>query len=143
MQLTRSVFAFAASAGLVLSFGCGDTGPKRHALSGAVTYKGRPIKGGLISFIPKGGQVSAAGAPITDGRYAIPAATGLLAGEYDVSISVPTAAPGKSETKGDDAPGGGGEKETAETLPAKYNATTELHVEVKAGGPNEFDFDLK
>ena len=133
-------------AGLVVAAGllagCGDSADRRHAVSGTVTYKGQPIPNGVISFLPRGSDASAGGSAIVDGRYDIPASAGLLAGEYDVVISVPTAAPAKAPDA-EGGPGEGGEKETAETLPARYNLMTELRAAVKAGDKNQFDFHLQ
>ena len=39
-------------------------------------------------------------------------------------------------------PGGAGTP-NKELIPAKYNAESTLTAEVKAGGPNDFPFDLK
>ena len=133
-------------AGLVVAAGllagCGDSADRRYAVSGTVTYKGQPIPNGLISFMPRGSDVSAGGSAIVDGEYTIPSSTGLPAGEYDVVISVPTAVPAKRPGD-DEAPGEGGERETGEALPARYNLTTELKAEVKAGDKNQFDFHLE
>ena len=128
-------------AALLSAGGCGSE-PKRLTVSGTVTYKDQPIKSGLISFVPKGSTASAGGAPISDGHYEVPASAGLPPGEYEVIISVPTAAPAKA-APGDEGPGEGGEKDTAETLPAKYNSMTELKAEIKQGEKNEFNFHLK
>lgn len=128
-------------AAVIAATGCGG-GDGRQKVSGAVTYKDEAIKSGIISFVPKGSTAPAGGSPITDGRYEIPASAGLPPGEYDVVISVPTAAPPK-DPDDEEGPGVGGEKETAETLPAKYNSNTELRAEIKAGEKNEFDFHLK
>lgn len=146
MPLARFATLGLLSATVLLATGCGSDS-KRYGVSGKVTYKDQPIKSGLISFVPKGSTASAGGAPITDGRYEVPRSPGLPPGEYEVIISVPTTAPakaaGSAKAAGDEGPGEGGEKETAETLPAKYNSMTELKAEVKAGADNEFDFHLK
>ena len=126
---------------VVVLSGC-DSTARRYGASGSVTYKDQPVKSGLISFVPKGSTAPAGGAAITDGTYEVPSNPGLPPGEYEVIISVPKAAPGKA-AKEEEGPGEGGEKETAETLPARYNAKTELRAEVKAGEKNEFDFHLK
>jgi hypothetical protein len=128
---------------VVFLAGCGDSGPKRYGVKGTVTYKGKPIENGLISFVLVGSEASSGGAAITGGKYELPEVAGLAAGEYEVIISVPTGGPPPKES-GDEPPGtGAGEKETRETLPAKYNSKTELKREVKAGEQNEFNFDLK
>jgi hypothetical protein len=110
----------------------------RYRVYGSVSYKGQPITAGLITFIPEGSEASAGGAPITDGKYDIPAASGLPPGKYKVSISVPSA---KVDPKEIETPGIS--VEAKETLPAKYNSETELRAEVTTGGTNEHNFDLK
>jgi hypothetical protein len=145
MATPRRLAALALCAACVWVVGCGNSGPKRYGVSGAVTYKGQPIKSGLISFIPEGSEASAGGASIIDGKYEIPDKPGLPAGKYEVSVNVPTAG-GKNKKSGvaeDEAPGSGGEKETRETLPVKYNENTELRAEVKDDDNNEFNFNLK
>jgi hypothetical protein len=133
-------------AGLVVAAGllagCGDSAERRYAVSGTVTYKGQPIANGLISFMPRGTDASAGGSAIVNGKYTIPSSVGLLAGEYDVVVSVPTATPAKAAGD-DEAPGEGGERETGEALPARYNLMTELKAEVKAEDKNQFDFHLE
>jgi hypothetical protein len=142
MATHRWLAALALCAACVWVVGCGDSGPKRYGVSGTVTYKGQPIKSGLISFIPEGSEASAGGASIIDGKYDIPSKPGLPAGKYEVSVNVPTAGGKKQAVTEDEAPGGGGEKETRETLPVKYNENTELKAEVK-DGQTEFNFNLK
>ena len=120
---------------IALASGCGGGGP--YGVSGSVKYKGQPVKAGLIAFIPEGAASPAGGAPITGGEYSVPAAAGLPAGKYRVSISVPDTKAAKAE----EMPGMSGPP-PKETLPVKYNASTELTAEVKPG-KNVFDFDLK
>ena len=58
-------------------------------MSGTVKYKGTPLANGSITFTPDGGSGSLGGATIKDGAFEMPAASGLLAGKYKVSISQP------------------------------------------------------
>lgn len=139
MPFVRWLSGLACLVALVLLSACGDTGPKRYRVSGTVTYKSQPLKAGLINFLPEGGEATAGGSSISDGKYEIAAARGLIAGKYKVSISAPS---GGGAVKEGEMPGVSG-KETRETLPARYNASTELTAEVTAGGKNEFNFDLK
>ncbi|HET6575509.1 MAG TPA: hypothetical protein VFG68_18040 [Fimbriiglobus sp.] len=146
MSVARWWRPLALVVAVVALAGCGSPGPKRYGVKGTVAYKGKPIEAGLISFVQTGTEASAGGAAIVGGKYEIPTSAGLLAGEYQVIISVPTAGPPpkRGAPAADQPPGeGAGEKETRETLPAKYNAKTELKREVKAGEDNEFNFDLK
>jgi hypothetical protein len=71
----------------VLMLGCGSGDPLGVGVSGIVTYKGQPIKEGLISFIPlEGTNGPKAGANIDDGKFAIPRRGALVPGKYRVEI---------------------------------------------------------
>lgn len=54
---------------LALTAGC-DTGPKKVAVSGTVTYDGKPVEYGTISFGPTNGGPTAGG-EINDGKYSV------------------------------------------------------------------------
>lgn len=123
---------------VALVTGCGSSEPKRHAASGTVKYKGQPIPNGSVTFIPDGGDAIMGAAPIKDGKYEFPAATGLRAGKYKVAVSYPDPKGTRAEAE---APGAS--SDAKELIPAKYNEQTELKAEVTAGGTNVFDFDLK
>ncbi len=70
-----------------LAVGCGSGDPLGVGVSGTVTYKGKPIKEGLISFIPlEGTDGPKGGANIDDGKYAIPRRGALVPGKYRVEI---------------------------------------------------------
>jgi hypothetical protein len=75
---------------IVLAFLLTAVGCNRNAqlpVSGAVTLDGSPLSGGSISFQPADPSASrGSGATIRDGRYAIPAAQGLVPGKYLVTI---------------------------------------------------------
>jgi hypothetical protein len=130
---------------VAMAAGCGE-GPRddlpREPVSGRVTLDGTPVTSGTIQFIPDGHgdrPTSAASAEIVAGNYSIARAGGPVPGPYKVIISgsqVPgVAAP--AEPPGSTSP------LAPELIPAEYNAKTKLTVEVKAGGPNAFPFDLK
>jgi hypothetical protein len=120
--------------------GCNRSGLDLQELSGVVSLDGRPIENGSIRFLPVAGDGLASGCVITAGRYRIPLAKGLPPGKYRVQISAadqrgidPHAPPPKMGEEG--AP-------LKELVPEKYNARTELQVEVKSGGRNVFDFAM-
>jgi hypothetical protein len=117
--------------------GCGESGPKRNAVSGKVTYKGEPIKLGTISFRSPEGYVGTV--EIKDGEYAIVREVGLPAASYQVAISYPdpkVPAPRPDEPPGESAP-------VREMLPAKYNDKSELKVDIVDGSNDSVNFDLK
>jgi len=67
--------------------GCGWGETLGVGVSGTITYKGQPIKEGLISFIPMGGTSGpSGGANIDDGRYAVSRRAGLVPGKYRVEV---------------------------------------------------------
>jgi hypothetical protein len=116
--------------------GCGSSEPKKHAVSGTVTFKGVPLKVGSIEFRPEDKSSNTfAGTGIEDGNFQIPPSNGLLPGWYKVSISS-LGGPAPPPDAGPSA----GQKEV---VPAIYNSKTQLREEVKSGGPNVFRFDLK
>jgi hypothetical protein len=132
--------------------GCGS-GPKRNKVSGTVKYKGVPVTAGTITFLTDQGS-AAGGAPIKDGVFEIPQATGLASGSYKVTISYPDPkgagaaakegeAPGVGDPAGKQADGIPDPRPVKDLLPAKYNRETELKADIKDGEPNELTFDLK
>lgn len=137
---SRGPFVFALLLGALLA-GCGPSAPKRYPVSGTVKYKGAPLPNGSIMFLEEGTGALVTGTTITDGKYAIPEAGGLLAGKYKVSVSYPDPKGAAPAPKEGEAPGAS--REVKETLPAKYNRDTELRAEIKADGANELPFDLK
>jgi hypothetical protein len=104
-------------------------------LTGAVTLDGAPVNSGQIRFVPVDGQSPTAGAVITAGRYE----TKLAPAEYSVEISSPKEGPTRSmyDASPEPTPSDAG----AETIPARYNAKTELKLKVEAGDA-ERNFEL-
>lgn len=92
MRATRSMKVgwCVALAGCTLALaGCGDSGPKRYQVSGKVTYKGKPVPKGFITFEPdssKGNEGPGGGAEIVDGEYSTESGKGVLGGPYRVKI---------------------------------------------------------
>ncbi|MDO4583617.1 MAG: hypothetical protein Q4D62_05880 [Planctomycetia bacterium] len=111
---------------ILLIFGCSPT-EKTCTLSGTVTYQGKPVEKGSISFL---GEKSSEGAEIVDGRYACQVTPGTKTVQITGAKRVPPA-------KGDDP--------TLilyeDYIPAKYNWKSTLTVEVQENA--EKNFDLK
>jgi len=122
-----------ASVALLLLTGCSSD--PRLAVSGTVRFKGQPLDQGRIEFHPPGGKGTMSGAPIKDGKYDIPRATGLAPETYEVRIF---SYDNKGAKVSDDLPGepGTGFKER---ISRKYNLASELKAEVKPGNTT-FDF---
>lgn len=121
---------------IVFGAGC-NRGPVLYPVSGTASYKGAPIKFGTIDFRGKDGSTAAA--QIVDGKFDIPAISGLPPGTYAVSMSYPD--PKIPPPMGNAPPGEA--LPNREMLPKKYNDQSELTAEVKAQPKNELVFDLK
>ncbi|QDT55141.1 hypothetical protein Pan44_31830 [Caulifigura coniformis] len=127
----------------LLSFtGCGPgqayEGASRFPLSGKVTFDGKPVDGGSISFIPTTESNRVSGAPISQGTYTVPEEKGANAGEYRVEIRWPQPT-GKKYKDPDTLEM---LSEFKESVPKKYNEQSELKAEVSDAN-RTFDFDLK
>jgi hypothetical protein len=130
----------------VVLAGCGSPGDNlpREPVSGTVTLDGKPLERGTISFQPDSALPTAAAVPITAGSYSMARAEGLVPGTYRVLISsTPPAVVTIDPTTGMPPPPGKPTPPPKELLPAKYNASSTLSAEVKAGAANRFDFALE
>ncbi|HEY1189128.1 MAG TPA: hypothetical protein VGE74_15850 [Gemmata sp.] len=113
-------------AGAALLVGCGGSGPAPATVSGEVKVNGVAVEKGVISYIPADSTGAPATGDIKNGRYEI----ATTAGKKRVQISVPVV---KDRRKESQAPDAQWVEITAETLPEKYNAKTELTFDVVAG----------
>jgi hypothetical protein len=131
LRLARSVavvFAVAALAG-----GC-SSDETEGVVTGAVTLDGVPLKAGQIRFVPVDGETATAGAVITDGQYSATVAPG----PKTVEISSPKEGAVRSMySDAPQRPPAGGD-----LIPARYNAKTELKVDIRPGA-EQHDFDLQ
>ena len=85
--IVRRVFATAALA-MVLA-GCGQDGPRRYHISGAVSYNGQPVRAGRVIFEPdthKGNSGPAAYADIRNGQYETLPGLGCVGGPHNVRV---------------------------------------------------------
>ena len=133
--------AWAAFTALAMISGCGSgDGLPREPVQGTVTLAGEPLESGMISFDPGSADLpTTAGAVIADGRYEVPRQEGLVPGTYRVMIY----SQGAETPLPEDHVPGAPMPLPQDLIPPRYNAQTELSVEVKSGGPNEFDFPLE
>lgn len=119
--------------------GCGPN-TDRVPLQGLVTFQGRPLEHGHVTFLTTSGPPGpVCGAVIRDGRFDIPAEQGLSPGSYRVLISSPD---GEAPQTPEEIAAGASPR-AMERIPARYNAESELTAEVSAEGPNRFKFDLE
>ena len=136
----RSLFPHAALVCAAILSGCSDPYAGREAVSGSVTLEGQPLNDATILFDPVDGQDTASGAAVENGAYKVERAAGLKPGKYRVRI---TAGDGKTPTNEEEAGGPGGTNIVSmDRIPPEYNEQTQQQVEVKAGGPNKFDFAI-
>lgn len=129
------------STALGLHAGCGGSNPLgRKAVSGTVTLDGAPLASGSIEFTPLGGGGGvSSGAVIEEGKFEIPAESGLPVGRYRVSIvDNPPAAPlPAGHMPGDDLP-----PQPKPRIPPSWNQNSTQEIEVTEKGPNRFDFSI-
>lgn len=123
--------------GLIAIAGC-EHAPPRMAVSGSVTFKGTPLKDGLITFIPLTAPLQE-GVPIVDGKFTIPRDKGLAPGIYRVSISS-IESRDRPDPKKPPTPSGGAASK--EVIPPEFNEKSKEEIEVTAAGPNRFDFKI-
>lgn len=119
---------------LIMIAGCGGDG--RVLPEGVVEFpKGTPIAKGSIRFFPgPGGPASEGSAPIVAGKFKFAPGTGLLPGNYKVTVS---SAIGPAGPEDQGMPGAGGMKPQFKDLPVKYSSSSEtkLQFEVAPGNP--------
>lgn len=124
----------------LLCWGCAQSGPTLHPVSGTVTYKGKPAAGATVVFHPKGDPAKPRAAGITDAAGAFqlssPTGQGAEAGDYDVTVVMEIAAKDAKNTEGD---------AMADALAGKYAnaANSGLKATVAAGENRLAPFDLK
>ncbi len=136
-RFSWTCLSFAIVLCLLNMAGCGP-GDNRQALSGTVSWLGKPLPKGVITFYPKG-QGSTVGCEIIDGKFLIEMINGATPGKYRVEIVAfrPT---GKSEFDIDQ------NKQVSieeQYLPKQFNADSILDAEVVGTKSNTFAFDLK
>jgi hypothetical protein len=114
--------------------GCSSDSSK-GAVSGTVTLDGQALASGLIRFVPVDGRTPSADATITDGEFSAE----VPIGEKRVSISAPKVVGKRKAYQTADAPS---IDIVEELLPARYNVTSELTLNV-TGGRQEAEFKLE
>ncbi len=123
--------------------GCADQYSGRMGVSGGVKLEGQPLKAGSITFVPleKENQDTKGGAEIKDGKYSIPAKSGLKPGQYLIQV---TSGDGKTPAAGEmpGQPGGSTNIVSVDLIPDEYNVNSQQKVEVKSKGDNKFDIDI-
>jgi hypothetical protein len=137
--MNRSPITVSLSLGIsliALAIGCNREGlPGLGRVTGTITMDGKPVPNALVSFEPVDGSgATAMGRTDEQGKYELwysRGNKGAKTGEHLVRINT------YEETGEDD-----GRQIQRETIPARYNAKTELKATVKSGS-NTLDFELK
>jgi len=116
---------------------CGCGGRSDIAtVTGTVTLEGQPLANARIVFQPMGSGSASYGRTDAEGKYELQYGEDIMGatiGSHRVTIS--TFSAGDPDADPPDAI-------TPELVPSKYNAETELHVEVSRG-ENTLNFDLE
>jgi hypothetical protein len=138
----------------LISSGCGDKPPAgarpTKKITVTVTYKGAPVQGAVVTFVPTEGAPAPANG-ITDAQGKAKMRTyrdgdGAVVASHKVTIDKSEAVGGQTVGSEDPTYDPNAAPATIKNhLPVKYNniATSGLTAEVKEGGPAEFSFDLK
>lgn len=126
----RAITAVAVSLALV---GCGGSSAR---VEGTISYDGKPVEEGAITFVPSDGKAQKVSTRFFQGRYAIDGTHGLTPGKYKVELNA-LVRTGKKITTGDGPP----IDEVKDILPAKYNSATTLSADL-TGGANTKNFEL-
>jgi hypothetical protein len=120
------------------SFGCGDG---KVRVQGTVTFDGKPVERGVISFDPADGRGPNTGGKIASGRFELSGLAAATPGKKIVRIraSRPT---GRKIESGPPAPPGTLVDELEAYIPAHYNENSTLTAELVPGKVNEVAFNL-
>jgi hypothetical protein len=111
---------------LMLSAGCSDTSGGRAAVTGTVTLKGAPLKYGTIEFQSQAPTPECfSGAIVADGKYIVPAESGLLPGKYIVRVSSTGDASPVVEGPPGEAP-----PPPANVIPPEYSTASQVTLDV-------------
>ncbi len=123
--------------------GCSrKSGPLKVPVRGVVTLDGKPVPQGQIILSDAAGVSSSCGGEIKEGKFLLESTIG----KKKVSVSSMQIVLGKKGRYGGIQGDPVSEQNPAdvyeEVVPAKYNAQTELLVEITEAGPNEFPLSL-
>lgn len=151
--ILRSEFCVMLTMGLflisIIGCGGGEAGPPRAAVEGVVTLDGQKLAVGVVKFIPTatGKNVGPAVlATVKDGAFQLSRSEGPVVGKHRIEIESTghygfdiddeqAYAKAFQEKKGKALP--------PNPIPEIYNSKSTLTEEVKADGPNKFEFRLQ
>jgi hypothetical protein len=120
----------------LVSVTAGCTSDSQHGtVAGKVTLAGQPLDDGVIRFAPADGQTAAVEAPIANGQFRALVPVGKMRVTVTSSKVV-------GKRKAYDTPDSRMVDVVEERVPARYNARSELTLDVTAG-EQPHDFELK
>jgi hypothetical protein len=130
--MTGLVRVLGLSAAVLVGSGCGRSDlPELGTVEGTVTMDGQPVVGKQIQFLPESGGRPGTGITDEQGHYELTYTAGVAGTKVGPNrIEITTTWP-----EGEPKPG------ERETIPPRYNSTTELTRDVQPGH-NTFDFEL-
>jgi hypothetical protein len=112
---------------LMAMLGCGNSGPVKYRLSGAVNLDGTPLADGIIHFKATDAQVPDEMAQVRSGKYEIQVAPG----ERLVQITAERIVPGKKDALNMPL--------REQFVPEKYNADSKRKIVVTGNQVENFD----
>lgn len=120
--------------------GCSNPTTNTINVHGNVFANNQPLSEGLITFVPHNGTTGKKySTSISEGQYATPADTVLIAGDYRVEIyGMPPEV--KALSEGRIPPR---EKTSYREIAPQYNKKSTLHCTLVSGSENRFDFSVQ
>ena len=125
--------------GFLVSAGCGGGGGAPVSAKGVVTFDGKPVDEGSISFEPADGQGPTLGGTIEGGRYECSGPSGAGAKRVRIRGVLKT---GRKIEVGPPSPKGVMVDEIKGPIPPAYNDKSTLTADLAAGKANECNFAL-
>jgi hypothetical protein len=119
----------------------------RQPVAGRVFLDGKPLSHGTIMFFPaelstKEHERVATGDSIKNGWFSIPREKGPVPGLYKIAVSSEKVVKHASRTDREESPGEV-HPPAEETIPNRFNGSSELDIEIKDGGIKELRIDLQ
>jgi hypothetical protein len=145
-QIMRRRLMFGLT-GLALLVGCSSGSISGTVpVSGKVSYKGAPVEGAIVTFIPEDTGRTATATTGGGGVFSLTTldAPGAMPGKYKVTVDKVEYGTGGSSSMEAAARGNAAEGQAKRVLPAKYTeaASTPLAVQVPSGGKKDIDLTL-
>ncbi len=132
---------------IFLLFGCNSASITGTVpVGGKVTYKGAPVEGAIVTFVPEGNGRTATATTAAGGVFSLTTvdAAGAMPGKYKVTVDKVEYGAGGSSSMEEASTGNAAEGKVKRALPAKYAAagSTPLSMEVPSGGKKDIDLAL-